>query len=152
MSRIGPAAVAFLALSSSNLAAQDADEQTLRAAMEEFCAAANRGDMEYIDRHYVPEVTRFHSTGELDVGSDERKANGLKAAAERGFAFAFERCDVVDARVYGEVGITAGHMYGHMTLANGSAVQGPWRFTYIWVRQGDEWKEAHHHVSLLEQN
>ena len=105
--------------------------------------------VESIDQHYLPEVSRFHDSGKLDIGWDEEKAKAFSQFVEEGFGFALEKCEVVDARVYGDVGITAGYMYGHMTYPGGTVINGPWRFSYLWVREGDGWKEAHHHVSLL---
>ncbi len=145
----------FLALSgvllvlSSSVHTQEPGTESLRAAMAEFCAKANQGDMDYIDQHYVPEATRFHSAGPLDVGWTEDKARAIK---ESQLSFTFDRCEVVDARVYGDTGVTAGYLHGHMTSGNGARLDGPWRFTYVWVQVADEWKEAHHHVSLLNQN
>ena len=147
--RVLTLAIVLCVAISASLAAQSGDVSSLRRAMEGFCAAANRADMDYIDKHYLPEVSRFHSSGELDLGWTEEKALGFRQAFDDGFSFSFERCEIVDARAYGEVGITAGHMYGHMTLVDGTLLQGPWRFTYLWVRRDGEWREAHHHVSLL---
>ena len=144
--------LAVLIAMPSSLVAQSPDVESLREAMQAFCDAANSGDIEYISGHYVPEVTRFHDSGELDIGWTERRAKAFAEVVEKGFGFAFERCEVIDARVYGDVGVTAGHMYGYMTYPEGIVAEGPWRFTYLWVWQDEAWKEAHHHVSHLEKN
>lgn len=127
------------------------EEQAIRKAAEDVCRALRDADVEYLDRHYLPEVTRFHPNGRLDVGWTAQKLASFKNAAEKGRKYVIEKCEVIDARVYGETGITAGHMYGHIANADGSIARGPWRFTYVWVKQGTAWKEAHHHVSPLSQ-
>jgi ketosteroid isomerase-like protein len=123
--------------------------ESLRAALQGLCEALNEGDVDSIHKHYLSEVTRFHDSGKLDVGWSEQRAEAFSDYVNDGFGFALERCHVVDARVYGDMGITAGYMYGHMIYPGGTVIEGPWRFTYLWARQDGEWKEAHHHVSLL---
>lgn len=133
------------------LSAQSPGEQSLRAAMENFCEAANRGDGDYIDQHYLSEVSRFHSDGKLDLGWDEKKAEAFKRALDGGFSLSFELCEVVDARIYGNVGLIAGYIHGQINFGDGGSMNGPWRATYVWVWSDGQWKEAHHHVSLLEE-
>ena len=53
-----------------------------------------------------------------------------------------------NAQVYGNVGIATFYLVGSVTY-QGNTRSGTWRVTEVWVKQGSEWKEAHHHESPL---
>ena len=49
-----------------------------------------------------------------------------------------------NAQLYGDVAVATFYLVGtHKTTS------GAWRVTAVWVREGDAWKEAHHHESPL---
>ncbi|MCI0698077.1 nuclear transport factor 2 family protein [candidate division KSB1 bacterium] len=53
------------------------------------------------------------------------------------------------AQVYGNVAVATYYLVGSVKIGEESAT-GTWRVTEVWVRQGGEWKEAHHHESPLQ--
>jgi len=125
------------------------DEEALRAETRKLILSLNAGDVGWISSHYVPEVTRFHQRGRLDVGWTDAKCREMRRILDDGTSFEFSELEIVDVRIYGDVGITAGHLYSQVTIPGLEPVGGPSRFTYVWVKIGGRWKEAHHHVSDL---
>ncbi len=129
---------------------QTADEESLRAELAAVFNALADGNFDYFTTHYVDDATRIHMTGGVDIGWDETKATFLEQGMESGWRFKASGLDVSDIRIFDDVAITAG---------TGSAVQSmpgvedetlQFRFTYVWVKRGGRWLEAHHHVSALE--
>lgn len=124
-------------------------KEELEREAENVIDSLNRADVEWLSQHYVPEVTRFHQRGKIDVGWNEDKAIQLQKALDAGVKFNITDVELIDVRVYGDTGITAGHFLSELTLPDGTKTSGPARFTYVWVRTGDGWKEVHHHISDL---
>ena len=132
--------LAFLAVS-NQAAAQDA--ASVRAAIERHYAAIHAQDTPTVIEHHLPEFTLFSSDGRLLMEA------GFAAAAERmGANLDFGRANVYmshfNAQIYGDVAVATFYLVGtHKTTS------GAWRVTAVWVREGDAWKEAHHHESPL---
>jgi len=53
-----------------------------------------------------------------------------------------------NAQIYGDIAVATFYLVGTHTLRDVTK-NGTWRVTAVWVREGDEWKEAHHHESPL---
>jgi ketosteroid isomerase-like protein len=51
--------------------------------------------------------------------------------------------------LYGDVAVAAFYVEGSVTWPDGRVVEGPRRVTAVWIWDGGEWKEAHHHDSPL---
>ena len=51
--------------------------------------------------------------------------------------------------IYGDVAVAAFYIEGSATWPDGRVVEGPRRVTAVWIWDGGEWKEAHHHDSPL---
>ena len=124
-------------------------KEELEREVEKVIASLIGGDVDWLSQHYAPEVTRFHQRGKLDVGWNEDKATELQNALNAGVKFSFSEVELVDVRIYGDMGITAGHFQSELTLPDGTKTGGPARFTYVWTRTDAGWKEVHHHVSDL---
>ena len=124
-------------------------EEELERAVEKVIDSLNRADIEWLSGHYAPEVTRFHQRGKLDVGWNEEKAVELQKTLASGVKFNITKVELTDVRIYGDTGITAGHYLSELTLPDGTKNVGPARFTYVWTKTSDGWKEVHHHVSDL---
>jgi ketosteroid isomerase-like protein len=123
--------------------------EELEKELEKVIGALNGADAEWLSEHYVSEVTRFHQRGAIDVGWDEEKAADLQRTFAAGVRFNFTEVELIDLRIYGDTGITAGHFISELTLPDGTRTGGPARFTYVWTRTSDGWKEVHHHISDL---
>lgn len=102
-----------------------------------------------LNKHYLPEVTRFHQEGELDVGWSEKRSEEFQSMFDNGLTLVLEDWRVVDLRVYGDTAITAGYANAGWQDSSGNSEVTPIRFTYVWVKTEDGWKEAHHHASDL---
>ena len=124
-------------------------EEELEREVEKVIDSLNSADIEWLSEHYVPEVTRFHQRGKIDVGWNAEKADEFQRTLAAGVKFSITNVELVDVRIYGDTGITAGHYLSELTLPDGTKSVGPARFTYVWTRTPDGWKEVHHHVSDL---
>ncbi len=125
------------------------DEETLKSEVMKVVQALNDGDVDWISQHYLPEVTRFHQRGQLDIGWSDSKADEMRQFLAAGMCFEISDVDVVDVRVYGNTGITVGHLQSRLVVPGIDDVIGAARFTYVWVKTNGSWKEVHHHISDL---
>lgn len=128
-------------------AAQAQDAASLRAAIERHYAAIHAKDQESVLQQHLPEFTMFFSDGRLLL-----EAGFAEAAARMGSDLGIVTGNVYmsdfNAQIYGDVGVATFYLVG--THARGGETRrGTWRVTAVWVREGDEWKEAHHHESPL---
>ncbi len=131
--------LAFLAVSNPAVA-QAQDAASVRAAIENHYAAIHAQDQESVAQHHLPEFTIFSSDG--------RPLREAGAAARMGASREFGTSNVYmshfNAQLYGDVAVATFYLVGtHKTTS------GAWRVTAVWVREGDAWKEAHHHESPL---
>lgn len=124
-------------------------KEELEREVEKVVASLNAADVDWLSQHYAPEVTRFHQRGKLDVGWNERKAADFRTTLNAGFKFNISDIELIDVRIYGDTGITAGHFRSEVALSDGMKIGGPARFTYVWTRTDAGWKEVHHHISDL---
>ena len=60
------------------------------------------------------------------------------------------RIDHLKTSVFGDIAITTGYWTGNQVNSGGEVlVQGPWRFTFIWHKEGNDWLEVHRHISKM---
>ena len=128
-------------------AAQAQDAASLRAAIERHYAAIHAQDLESVFQQHLPEFTMFFSDGRLlvEAGFAESAA---RMGADLGFGAANVYMSDFNAQIYGDVAVATFYLVG-THARGGEARSGTWRVTAVWVREGDEWKEAHHHESPL---
>ncbi len=132
-------------------AAQAQDAASLRAAIERHYAAIHAQDLESVFQQHLPEFTWFSSDGRVLM-----EAGALEAAARMGANLDFGTANVYmshfNTQIYGDVAVATFYLVGtytrHVHLGR-ETKNGTWRVTAVWVREGDEWKEAHHHESPL---
>ncbi len=133
--------LAVLAVSNPAVA-QAQDAASVRAAIENHYAAIHA--QESVAQHHLPEFTIFSSDG--------RPLREAGAAARMGASRDFGTLNVYmshfNAQLYGDVAVATFYLVGTHTWG-GETKNGTWRVTAVWVREGDEWKEAHHHESPL---
>jgi ketosteroid isomerase-like protein len=128
-------------------AAQAQDAASLRAAIERHYAAIHAQDQESVLQQHLPEFTMFFSDGRplLEAGFAEAAA---RMGSDLGFVTGNVYMSDFNAQIYGDVAVATFYLVG--THARGGETRrGTWRVTAVWVREGDEWKEAHHHESPL---
>lgn len=127
-------------------AAQAQDAASLRAAIERHYTAINAQDREYVQQH-LPEFTYFGADGRLLLEAGAREA-AARMGANLGFGTENLYISYFNAQIYGDVAVATFYLVG--TLARGGETRNvTWRVTAVWVWEGDEWKEAHHHESPL---
>lgn len=142
---LGAIVLAVLAVSTQVALAQDA--ASLRAAIESHYSAIHSQDMPTVVEHHLPDFTWFGSDGRVLM-----EAGALDAAARMGATVDFGTANVYmshfDAQIYGDVAVATFYLVGTHVRADESR-NGAWRVSAVWVWEGDEWKEAHHHESPL---
>lgn len=142
-------ALVLALLSAGQLLAGDSpDGQSVCAMAERHYAAVRAGDMDAVIKQHLPEFTFFVNDGGLlwTFRSLEQQRSEFKEVTPDFKSQTYIRhCS---ARVYGDTGIATYYLVGSVT-AQGKTQTGTWRVTEVWVKQGNEWKEAHHHESPL---
>ena len=81
----------------------------------------------------------------MEAGTREASA---RMGANLDFGTANVYMSYFNAQIYGDVAVATFYLVGTHTWA-GETKHGTWRVTAVWVRKGNEWKEAHHHESPL---
>ncbi len=127
-------------------AAQAQDAASLRAAIERHYTAINAQDREYVQQH-LPEYTYFSSDGRLLLEAGAREA-AARMGANLGFGTENVYISYFNAQIYGDVAVATFYLVG-THARRGETRNVTWRVTAVWVWEGDEWKEAHHHESPL---
>ncbi len=124
------------------------DVQSLEATINAHWEAINAGDLQTTAGHHLPRFTAFLlDEGPLWVLESEEDG----AAIEEYFGDAQSDWRARDFTIdlYGEVAVAAFYLEGSVTWPDGRVVEGPRRVTAVWIWDGSEWKEAHHHDSPL---
>ena len=140
-------AILFLGLLAGATAVHAQDAEDLRAAIERHYTAIHAGDIPAVIEQHVPEMTWFANDGRLIMES------GSGEAAERmGTVIEFGEANVYmnhfNAQIYGNVGVATFYLVS-VPKEGSENSSGTSRVTAVWVREGGEWKEAHHHESAL---
>ena len=127
--------------------AQAQDAASVRAAIERHYTAIHSQDREAIFQQHLPEFSLFISDGRplIEAGTRETAA---RMGANLDYGTANLYMSHFNAQIYGDVAVATFYLVGTHTWA-GETKHGTWRVTAVWVRKGDEWKEAHHHESPL---
>ncbi len=122
-------------------------EAAVQAAIERHYTAIHAGDLPAITEHHLPDFTWFSSDGRplMEAGTQEAAA---RMGANLDFGTANVYMSHFNAQIYGDVAVATFYLVGTHTWS-GETKNGTWRVTAVWVRQGGEWKEAHHHESPL---
>ncbi|HSM06552.1 MAG TPA: nuclear transport factor 2 family protein [Longimicrobiales bacterium] len=139
------AGLGLLVLLAAPVAGQTLEE--LRSVVEEHYAAIHAGDLATVGEQHLPEMSWFPHDGRLlyESGSVE-SAQRMGAQLDYGTANVY--INHFNAQVYGDVAVLTFYLVGPRTVA-GVTEDIATRVTAVWVREGDDWKEAHHHESRL---
>ncbi len=125
-----------------------ADVESLKTTINAHWEAINANDDQTVIGHHMLRFTGFLlDEGPLWVLESEEDG----AAIEEYFADAQSDWRARDFTIdlYGDVAVAAFYAEGSVTWPDGRVVEGPRRVTAVWIREGGEWKEAHHHDSPL---
>jgi ketosteroid isomerase-like protein len=121
----------------------------VEAAHRRWVAALNAGDVDTIRRHSLPEISMFPAQGRLMKDFDDRRWEAIERSRSERAEERHVEHDIEEVKIYGDVAILTGHSRLHITHPDGTREELARRLTYIWVRQDDEWRQTHHHVSPL---
>ncbi len=130
--------------------ADDADD--VKSAVEAFYDALNSGDAAGVSKFTSPGST-FPRHGRLlrsqgNTTQESRKAR-LQASFDAGLNYDL-RIHHLDVKVHGETSVATYYTTGPTTYSNGTLLQGTFRASLIWLKQGSQWRIVHIHISRLE--
>ena len=137
----------LLSLSIFSLPAAADDASDVRAMIERHYAGINTQANDTVFGHHLPDFTMFGADGSVlwEAGFQE---TAERMNASMGLADMDVRMADFNAQIYGDVAVVTFYLIGTQTL-RGETTSLNNRVTAVWVKQGREWKEAHHHESPL---
>jgi len=126
------------------------DSEAVRTAVLEHYAAIRNADFQAAAYHHTDGFTAFFTDGGLltTYGTPEEQAGLFQAMGDAGMRANWE-VRQLEIRTYGDAAVATGYLVGTLQFPDGRMARGTWQLTEVWVREGGEWKEAHHHDSPL---
>ena len=123
--------------------ADDADD--VRATIERHYAAIHANDIESIISHHLKDFTMFLPDGTVLWERDWKEVSE-RMGATVDFGALNVRMSNFNAQIYGNVAVATFYLVGTGTYG-GKTSNVTNRVSAVWVKDGSEWKEAHHHES-----
>ncbi len=147
MKKISSMVILGLTLAASTSVMAD-DVADITATMEEHFVTFKAGDAAGHIAHHMAHTTSFGPDGSALATSDslEEAEAELQADFDDGYKFDFHLEDL-DIVVYGDTAVVTSLQVGTATLPDGTMEKVKNRRTAIVVRDGNEWKEVHTHIS-----
>ena len=125
--------------------ADDADD--VRAALLSYFAALNAGDTDAYMQARPPEYSAFAGGGLLNRSTSlEQQRNSFQPSNAARVNRSVRHLEV---RIYGNTAVTTSYTVGTITNPDGTTSPINQQRTGVWVKQGGQWKEVHHHRSPL---
>ena len=125
--------------------ADDVDD--VKAALLSYFAALNAGDTDAYMQARLPEYSAFADGGLLNRSTSlEQQRNNFQPSNARRVNRSVRHLEV---RVYGNTAVTTSYTVGTITNPDGTTSPINLQRTGVWIKQGGEWKEVHHHRSPL---
>jgi ketosteroid isomerase-like protein len=119
----------------------------VRATIERHYAAIHANDIESVVGHHLKDFTMYFSDGTVLWESDWAEVSErMGATVDLGTPNV--RMSNFNAQIYGNVAVATFYLVGTNTRA-GKTRNVTNRVSAVWVKDGNEWKEAHHHESPL---
>ncbi len=125
--------------------ADDADD--VRATIERHYAAIHAKDMESVWSHHLKDFSIYPSDGSVLREPDSREVSE-RMGATVDFGTLNVGMTNFNAQIYGNVALATFYLVGTHTYG-GKTRNVTNRVSAVWVKNGSEWKEAHHHESPL---
>ena len=137
----------FFCLCLTNVSMAGDVEDVKKATIEHF-AAQNAGDAKTHIDHHIPNNTAFGPGGGLLSVSHNREeqVKDLQATIDAGTKFNLEIAHL-DVKIYGNTAVVTGYLVGTVTNPDGTIQQVRDRRTAVLIKEGNEWKEVHAHLS-----
>ncbi len=125
--------------------ADDVDD--VKAAVLEFYEQLNNENPSFT-RFFLPGGNSFPRTGSLlQPSNNDRSAAQTNFDAGLDFDVAVRH---LDAKVYGDAAVATYYTTGPTKYADGSTLQGSFRASMTWAKQGGQWRIVHIHISPLQ--
>ena len=125
-----------------------ADADDVRATIESHYAAINANDNDDALEDHLDDFTMFGADSgvlwEADFNEVSERMNATPL-----FGDLDVRMSNFNSQIYGDVAVVTFYLVGTQTIG-GNTTNLTNRVTAVWVRDGSEWKEAHHHESILD--
>ena len=135
--------ITFLLLCSPQVVADDAAD--VRATILRHYAAIHAQNNEAIRSHHLGDFTMFFSDGTMLWERDWEEVSE-RMGATFDFGTLNVRMSNFNAQIYGNVAVATFYLVGTHT-DGGKTRNVTKRVSAVWVKDGSEWKEAHHHES-----
>ncbi len=123
------------------------DAADVRATIERHYAAIHAGDSDTVWGHHLEDFTMFYSEGGVLFESDRRAVNE-RMGSTLGLPTLNVAMTNFNAQIYGNVAVATFYLVGSQTRGDETRDITN-RVSAVWVKDGNEWKEAHHHESPL---
>lgn len=128
-----------------------ADDVTdVRSTIERHYAAINSQENETVYGHHLPSFTMYGADGGILWEADALETTE-RMKADLPWPHLQVRMANFNAQVYGDVAVATFYLVGTVNL-DGNLQKVNNRVSAVWVKKGNEWKEAHHHESPLAPN
>ena len=137
-------ACVLLSLLGSSLALAD-DVADVRATIVRHYAAIHAKNKEALSSHHLADFTMFFSDGTMLWERDWEEVSE-RMGATFDFGILNVRMSNFNAQIYGNVAVATFYLVGTHTYG-GKTRNITNRVSAVWVKDGSEWKEAHHHES-----
>lgn len=143
-----PFSLMFAVIVGSATPALAQDAAGVRSAIERHYAAIHGNDIQTVLDQHLPDFTWFSGDGRLLFDWGEGNS-----AERMGTTMDFGTINVYmnnfNAQVYGDAAVATFYLVHTGILGERDQPFQTSRVTAVWVKQGGEWKEAHHHESPL---
>ena len=126
------------------------EEAAVRDAVLRHYAAINAGDLNTVIQHHAEHFSGFLSDNGLltDMHSRRQQQESWGPAAAAGWKWTVD-IRHIQVTVRGNTGIATFDGTGTLVFPGQAPVARTWRITEVWVKEGGQWLELHHHDSPL---
>jgi len=123
------------------------DTADVRSTIERHYAAIHAQNIDATVSHHLGDFTMFSSDGGMLWESDSAESSE-RMGGTVDFPVLNVRMSNFGAQIYGNVAVATFYLVGTET-SGGKTRDITNRVSAVWVKDGREWKEAHHHESKL---
>ncbi len=144
MDETGPNAPATVKTKSPNATDQKSEEE-VKAALMDFFAGYNAGNVDQIERGLASQQNGYRADGGL-LGpiADTADLRGFFRSGSK----VNPQVQNLETAVYGDSALTTFILTVHVTPSNRAPnKEGPWRASYVWNKRDGAWKLVHTHLS-----
>lgn len=151
--------VLFLVVTALTAKVRADDAEDVKAAYVRHITRSRTGQIDSFVEQHLPGHTAFGPNGGLLTRNDSLEAEkkyrqalfdrGRRDSTQPSFTSVASVLRHLEVQLYGTTAVLTGYLQGPVTLSDGSTRQGTRRVTAVWIKQGNEWREVHDHMSTL---